>query len=93
MLRELLLKYQTYDPAGGSFTLARSRRQYALLLGLSPAHLGNVLNGKRAGGVKVLVALVQAFPVVAGELQSPGLRVVDEGAQDGCVGQPAPDPV
>jgi plasmid maintenance system antidote protein VapI len=71
MLRELLERYQRYDPATGEFaaTPRQTRRAYARLLGLSPAHVNNVLNGHRHGGQKVVLALIRTFPPVADELK------------------------
>jgi hypothetical protein len=72
--RELLLRYQYYDPATGRFDLVRSKTDYATLLGVHPSLLTRVIHGQQDISLKLAHGLARAFPELTPELANAVLR-------------------
>lgn len=68
MLTEVVARYQKYNPMTGAFDMDRTQSEYARLLDVDPATISLVFSGQREPGVKVLRALVRAFPAAAAEI-------------------------
>ena len=61
--RELVQKYQAFDPTTGGFTATRSLREYARLMRVSPMLLSRFYNGLVMNSPTLLAAFLRTFPV------------------------------
>jgi hypothetical protein len=65
---EVLLRYQSCDPATGRFNVPRNGRQFAVLLGVDPALLWRVYQGRTETSLVIAKALVRTFPQARDEV-------------------------
>ena len=59
---ELLQRYQAFDPASRTFTMPRTNREFARLLGVHESYLSKGYDRQHPIGVKALEGLRRAFP-------------------------------
>jgi hypothetical protein len=71
-LREITLRYQHYNPTTGRFDLARSKFEYATLLGVDPTTLSRIIHGQQAFSLGLARGLARAFP----ELEQPMVDLI-----------------
>ena len=64
-LVELVRRYQSFDPATGTFTVTRSGAAYAALLGINASVLSRFYSGDRRNSYVVLRAFMRTFPQAA----------------------------
>lgn len=77
---DLLIKYQTCDPATGAFTVPRSKADYARLLDVNPVHLTQLYQRKRPISLVTARALIRVFPQAAAEVTAAIERIERERA-------------
>jgi len=61
-VREIMLRYQNYNPATGKFDAARTRQDYARLLGVHPMTVSRLATGQYSFSLDVARGLARVFP-------------------------------
>lgn len=67
---EVILRYQSYDPLTGRFDVARTRADYARLLGVHPAQVTRLAQRRHRMPVRMAQGLARVFPAARADLQS-----------------------
>jgi predicted transcriptional regulator len=68
LFRDLVMRYQAYDPTTGEFTARRTQDQYARLLGVSAPTITRLRHGDITFSISAARGLARAFPEVRDEL-------------------------
>jgi len=66
--RELVRRYQFYNPATGTFDANRNSQDYAAILGVHPSQLSRFYAGQTRDSSAILRGFLQAFPHIATEV-------------------------
>lgn len=62
MFRDLVRRYQGYDPVTRTFGATRTNEQFATALGVHPSVLTRLYRGQQVDSVAVARGLVRLFP-------------------------------
>jgi len=67
--REIVLRYQNYDPSTGRFDLAREQQEYARMLGVHQSLVSRVRLGHLPFSRRIARGLADAFPAARADLE------------------------